>query len=106
MVRDAPRHPRRCAASSRRRSCPQIKDIEHGDEPPYDVLRKMVATFGLKDMAEARFAHQIAKEKARAAARRAPAAERRSRGPNPEAGNEVAMQMIPIIELCRTARAW
>jgi hypothetical protein len=32
---------------------PRIKDIEHGSEPPYDVLRKMVATFGLKDMAEA-----------------------------------------------------
>ena len=34
---------------------PRIKDIEHGETPPYEVLRKMVATFGLKDMAEARF---------------------------------------------------
>jgi alkylation response protein AidB-like acyl-CoA dehydrogenase len=81
---------------------PKIKDIEHGGEPPYDVLRKLVATFGLKDMAEARFASQIAKEKARATQREAaPAGEPKKRGPGPEAGNEAALRMIPIIELCR-----
>jgi acyl-CoA dehydrogenase len=82
---------------------PRIKDIEHGGEPPYDVLRKLVATFGIKDMAEARFAHQIAKEKARAE-RGEPAGagseEKKPRG-GPEAANEMAMRMIPIIELCR-----
>jgi acyl-CoA dehydrogenase len=82
---------------------PRIKDIEHGGEPPYDVLRKLVATFGIKDMAEARFAHQIAKEKARAE-RGEPAGgaseERKPRG-GPEAANEMAMRMIPIIELCK-----
>jgi alkylation response protein AidB-like acyl-CoA dehydrogenase len=81
---------------------PRIKDIEHGGEPPYDVLRKLVATFGIKDMAEARFAHQIAKEKAREE-RGEPAnasEEKKPRG-GPEAANEMAMRMIPIIELCR-----
>jgi alkylation response protein AidB-like acyl-CoA dehydrogenase len=81
---------------------PRIKDIEHGGEPPYDVLRKMVATFGIKDMAEARFAHQIAKEKSREA-RGEPATapeEKKPRG-GPEAGNEMAMRMIPVIELSR-----
>jgi alkylation response protein AidB-like acyl-CoA dehydrogenase len=81
---------------------PRIKDIEHGGDPPYDVLRKLVATFGMKDMAEARFAGQIAKEKARATQGDAPPAdEAKKRGPNPEAGNEAAVRMIPIIELCR-----
>src|ERR1700722_4322577 len=75
---------------------PRMKDIEHGDEPPYDVLRKMVATFGLKEMAEARFAHQIAKEKARVESG-APPEEKKVRGPSAEAGNEVAMRIIPII---------
>ncbi len=79
---------------------PKIEGIEHGSEPPYDVLRKLVATFGMKDMAEARFAHQIAKEKAREASGAAPEP-RMPRAPGPEAGNEVAMRMIPIIELCR-----
>jgi alkylation response protein AidB-like acyl-CoA dehydrogenase len=80
---------------------PRIKDIEHGETPPYDVLRKMVATFGLKDMAESRFAHQIAREKERAARGEPPAEKRPRTGPNPEAGNEMAMRMIPIIELCK-----
>jgi alkylation response protein AidB-like acyl-CoA dehydrogenase len=79
-----------------------MKDIELGGEPPYDVLRKLVATFGLRDMAEARFAGQIAKEKARATQGDAPpAGEPRKRGPSPEAGNEAALRMIPVIELCR-----
>ncbi len=80
---------------------PRIKDIEHGETPPYEVLRKMVATFGLKDMAEARFTRQIAKEKERLARGEAPAEKKPRTGPNPEAGNEMAMRMIPIIELCK-----
>jgi acyl-CoA dehydrogenase len=79
---------------------PKLKELEHGDLPPYEVLRKMVQTFGLKDMAEARFDAQIAKERARAE-RGDPPAERKEKRPNPEAGNELAMRMIPIIELCR-----
>jgi alkylation response protein AidB-like acyl-CoA dehydrogenase len=79
---------------------PRIEGIEHGSEPPYDVLRKLVATFGMKEMAEARFAHQIAKEKAREASG-TPPEPKKPRAPGPEAGNEVAMRMIPIIELCR-----
>ncbi|MGO8993370.1 MAG: acyl-CoA dehydrogenase family protein [Polyangiaceae bacterium] len=74
---------------------PKLEAIEHGGEPPYDVLRKMVATFGLKDMAEARFAKEIAREKA------GKVREERPPGPRPEAGNEMAMRMIPIIELAR-----
>jgi alkylation response protein AidB-like acyl-CoA dehydrogenase len=80
---------------------PRIQDIEHGETPPYEVLRKMVATFGLKDMAEARFSRQIGKEKERAARGEAPAEKKPRTGPNPEAGNEMAMRMIPIIELCK-----
>jgi alkylation response protein AidB-like acyl-CoA dehydrogenase len=79
---------------------PKREELEYGDVPPYDVLRKMVTTFGLKDMARARFEAQIAKEKARAAAGEPP---REPRAPKagPEALNEAAMRMIPIIELCR-----
>ncbi len=82
---------------------PRIKDIEHGGEPPYDVLRKMVATFGIKDMAETRFAQQIAKEKAREAGGErigAEVGEKKPRG-GPEAANEMAMRMIPGIELSK-----
>ncbi len=73
---------------------PNLEALEHGDTPPYDVLRKMVQTFGLADMARARFAADLAREP------REPR-EPRERKPNPAAGEELAMQMIPIIELCR-----
>jgi alkylation response protein AidB-like acyl-CoA dehydrogenase len=71
---------------------PRLEELEHGDTPPYDVLRKMVATFGLADMARARFAADLARE---------PGAPPRERKPSPQAGDELAMQIIPIIELCR-----
>src|SRR5579883_1769732 len=75
---------------------PRRDELEHGDTPPYEVLRKLVATFGLADMARARFAADIAREKAG----KPPREEGRGR-PSPEAGEMMAMQMVPIIELCR-----
>jgi alkylation response protein AidB-like acyl-CoA dehydrogenase len=71
---------------------PRLTELEHGETPPYDVLRRMVATFGLADMARARFAADLARE---------PDAVPRERKPSPQAGDELAMQIIPIIELCR-----
>jgi len=42
---------------------PHLDDLEHGDLPPYDILRKMYATFGLKDMAKENFAKQLERKK-------------------------------------------
>ena len=82
---------------------PKLHAIEHEGEPPYEVLRKLVAAFGIPDMARARFAAQIAKQKAREASGesekpREPSGERK---PREGAALETAMQMIPIIELSR-----
>ena len=66
---------------------PHREALEHGDLPPYDLLRKMIRTFGMKDMAEARFAADLAKEKERAA-RGEPPREKRGPRPGPEAGME------------------
>ena len=71
---------------------PRIKDIEHGGEPPYDVLRKMLSTFGLGEMAAARFARQMAKEKERAAKGEQPRAARPAHRRGPEAADELALQ--------------
>jgi alkylation response protein AidB-like acyl-CoA dehydrogenase len=71
---------------------PRLEDIEHGDMPPYDILRKMVATFGLADMARARFLREL---------ERNPDEKPKEKGHSEERGMQVAMQMIPIIELCR-----
>ncbi len=75
---------------------PKLRDLEHGDTPPYDVLRKLVATFGLADMARARFEADLARERAG----KPPREEGRGK-PSPQAGDMMAMQMIPIIELSR-----
>ncbi len=78
---------------------PKLNAIEHEGEPPYEVLRKLIATFGIGDMARMTFAAQIEKQKAREGQ---PPVEREKRqGPNPQAGMEMAMRMIPIIELAR-----
>jgi alkylation response protein AidB-like acyl-CoA dehydrogenase len=77
---------------------PNLEQLEHGDLPPYDVLRKLISTFGMDEMARLRFAKQIAREKeAATSGQAAPAPERESGG----RGDAVAMQLIPIIELCR-----
>jgi len=73
---------------------PRLEELEHGDTPPYDVLRKMMATFGLDELARQRFAKQIAREKA--ATRGEPVPPKEERGVE-----DIGMQLIPIIELCR-----
>ncbi len=73
---------------------PLIDELEHGDLPPYDILRKLFSTFGMDAMARDRFKRQIEKEKAIAAGEDVP--ERESSG-----GGDGSITMIPIIELCR-----
>ena len=74
---------------------PHVEELEHGDLPPYDILRKLFATFGMDAMARDRFAKQIAREKAVAAGEaEAPAKEGRG-------GDGGGLSLIPIIELCR-----
>jgi acyl-CoA dehydrogenase len=74
---------------------PHHRELEHGDRPPYDILRKLLTTFGMDAMARDRFARQMAgdreDEDEDEGVPRDPAA----------AANAVAFQMIPIIELCR-----
>jgi hypothetical protein len=80
---------------------PHVEELEHGDLPPYDILRKLFATFGMDAMARERFKRQIEREKA--------AAEAVARGEEPPAreersgGGDASLTLIPIIELCRVA---
>jgi acyl-CoA dehydrogenase len=72
---------------------PNLEELEHGDTPPYDVLRKMMRTFGLDEAARMRFQKQIEREKAAAGGETK--VEREARG-----AEDVGMTLIPIIELC------
>ena len=68
---------------------PHLDDLEHNGVPPYEILRKMYATFGLKEMAKENFARQM---------------ERRSSGEastSEARGFDPAAQLISTIELCR-----
>src|SRR3954454_11044887 len=77
---------------------PKRDELEHGDLPPYDILRKLYATFGLDSMARERFKHQIEREKRVAAGEEEPEPSG-ERGPRDT--TSVAMTMLPIIELCK-----
>jgi alkylation response protein AidB-like acyl-CoA dehydrogenase len=74
---------------------PKWHDLEHGDLPPYDILRKLMRTFGMDEMARQRFAAQIARDRAVAAGQRV---ERKTRAGGDDT---IGVQMVPIIELCR-----
>jgi alkylation response protein AidB-like acyl-CoA dehydrogenase len=74
---------------------PRREEFEHGDTPPYDVLRKLFATFGMDVMARERFKAQIEREK------NPPADAGEARAERQRDSTAVAMTMIPIIELCR-----
>jgi len=82
---------------------PNLDDIEYNGVPPYDILRKMIKTFGMDVMATQNFEKQIAREKAAAEAGEA-APEKKKDGPSEGAGEQAAMTMIPIIELSRHAQ--
>jgi alkylation response protein AidB-like acyl-CoA dehydrogenase len=77
---------------------PNLQELEFGDMPPYDILRKMMRAFGMDEVARQRFEKQIAREKARAAGE---TSETEQRAPRAEGGDGVGMTLIPIIELCR-----
>ena len=60
---------------------PNLDELEHGDTPPYEILRKLYRTFGMDAMARDSF-------------------ERRLAGDSGRGGGDPAFMMIPIIELC------
>jgi hypothetical protein len=73
---------------------PNVEALEHGDMPPYDILRKLIRTFGMDELARTRFAKLIEREKSgESAPPKSDDAEK--------LGDAVAMQLIPIIELSR-----
>ena len=78
---------------------PNLEALEHGDMPPYDILRKMLKSFGMDAMAKSQFEAQIKREEAAAAGEEP--AKKKAKGDNPMQKEAAAMAMIPIIELCR-----
>jgi acyl-CoA dehydrogenase len=93
MVRDAVRQFVEAEVAPRR------DELEFGDTPPYDVLRKLYSTFGMDTMARERFKRQIEFEKSvedAIANGEEPPTKEKAGG-----GGDGSITMIPIIELCR-----
>jgi alkylation response protein AidB-like acyl-CoA dehydrogenase len=73
---------------------PRVDELEHGDLPPYDILRKLYATFGLDQLARESFSRALARR-------------RRSEGNGGAGGDgaggvsQAALTLIPIVEICR-----
>ncbi len=79
---------------------PRIDEFEHGDTPPYEVLRKLFRDFGMDVAARDRFAKQIAFEKEVAAA--VEKGETPPEKPKRDGdGGASSLTLIPIIELCK-----
>jgi acyl-CoA dehydrogenase len=74
---------------------PNLEQLEHGDLPPYDVMRKLARTFGLTEAARMRY--EAEKRRAQDAA----AAPKQARESSATAGDTIALQFIPIIELSK-----
>jgi alkylation response protein AidB-like acyl-CoA dehydrogenase len=70
---------------------PHLDDLEHNGVPPYEVLRKLFATFGLRDVAADSFERQLARKESGEAA------------PTGARAVDPALTMIPTIELCRVS---
>lgn len=80
---------------------PHREELEHGDLPPYDLLRKMYEAFGMDALARDSFSRRIEAEKSAAEAveRGEEAPDRERSGGGDLMGSATAM--MPIIELCK-----
>jgi len=72
---------------------PHLEELEHGDSPPYEVMRKLVSTFGIAEAARMRYEA----EKHRAADGKPAKADSDERS----TGADIGLQLIPIIELSK-----
>src|SRR5215475_8503190 len=77
---------------------PHREELEHGDLPPYDLLRRLYKTFGMDSMAADSFDKRIAAEEAAAGGGEAKKAATSDREESRGGGG---FTLLPIIELCK-----
>ncbi len=84
---------------------PNVEELEHGETPPYEVIRKLYQTFGLDALA--RDSAKRAIERKAAGSESSAGASGKTSGKaagkaaeRAEGGSNAAMTLIPIIELC------
>ena len=80
---------------------PNLEELEHGDTPPYEILRKLYRTFGMDAMAKDRFEKQVSKETVSGEVSGSGSSGSDEMAEGARDPNTVAFTLIPIIELCR-----
>ncbi|HTU37175.1 MAG TPA: acyl-CoA dehydrogenase family protein [Acidimicrobiales bacterium] len=80
---------------------PNVDELEFGDTPPYEVIRKLYTTFGLDALARDSFKRALERKTSgadtKANGAKADTGAAATRG---EGGSNAALTLIPIIELC------
>jgi acyl-CoA dehydrogenase len=76
---------------------PNVEELEHGETPPYEVIRKLYQTFGLDALARDSAKRAIERKAAGAGSGGEAKGKTAERA---EGGSNAAMTIIPIIELC------
>lgn len=82
---------------------PNLEELEHGDTPPYEVLRKLYRTFGIDAAMRDQFKRRLEREAAPAdtTTSEGDAGVEGEQAGSSGRGGDGAMTLIPIIELCR-----
>jgi alkylation response protein AidB-like acyl-CoA dehydrogenase len=79
---------------------PVRDELEHGDLTPYDIIRKLVKTFGMDSMAEDRFKRRIERDKKILSGELKEDSSEVIEAKKGD-GGAAAMTLIPIIEICK-----
>ena len=81
---------------------PRREELEFGDLPPYDILRKLWKTFGIDAMAADALSKLLAKERARAEGAERPAKDKPTGG-MPGIGGQMGLGVTLVKEICRVS---
>jgi acyl-CoA dehydrogenase len=80
---------------------PRLDALDAGELPPYDLIRKLYTTFAMDEMARSSFEARIDRElTARPESGAEPGA---GSGEERQGGGNAAMNILPIIELCKVS---
>ena len=80
---------------------PQLDELESGDLPPYDLIRKFAAAFGLEAMGRASFERHVERQRAEAETGERPQPAEGEMDVRDLGGS--AFSLIPVIEFCRVS---
>ncbi|MFC6886138.1 acyl-CoA dehydrogenase family protein [Actinomadura yumaensis] len=80
---------------------PNLDALDAGELPPYDLIRSLYKTFGMDEMARSSFQKRLAREREGGAG--GPGASGSGSDEERPGGGDAAMNMLPIIELCKVS---